>query len=258
MGFTYILCDRQRGEFYSIVNTASRLVRGNSGTLVRRQSPAEPPSHDPIAMAGLQQWARTSRHCRRVRLATKPEFMLRLPPGRSFSAGPARKEQPPPACLAGGGCFIDNSDTHLPTQGWPPALPRRGRDDTPYITPCGIPAYYSRLLSWADQLSHQQRLPPDPLPRPRRDQPQPGTLGQPRRHRRPLPQRLLLLRRHFQGHRGPLRHLYQPQAIPRQPRHGGHQDGEHQPTIGTRAKSPGPPPPRHQPLAPLCPHSQLT
>ena len=73
MGFTYISCDRQRGEFYSIVNTASRLVRGNSGTLVRRQSPAEPPSHDPIAMAGLQQWARTLRHCRRVRLATKPE-----------------------------------------------------------------------------------------------------------------------------------------------------------------------------------------
>ena len=46
-----------------------------------------------------------------------------------------------------GGCFIVNSDTHLPTQGWPPALPRRGRDDTPYITyitPCGIPADHSR------------------------------------------------------------------------------------------------------------------
>ena len=49
-----------------------------------------------------------------------------------------------------------------------------------------------------------------------------------------------------------------PRRLPRQPHHGGHQDGEHQPNIGTRAKSPGPPPPRNQPLAPLSPHSQLT
>ena len=34
-------------------------------------------------------------------------------------------ERPAPACLAGAGCFIVNSDTHLPTQGWPPALPKK-------------------------------------------------------------------------------------------------------------------------------------
>ena len=36
-----------KGSFYSIINTAFRLVRGSSGTRVRRQSPAEPPPHEP-------------------------------------------------------------------------------------------------------------------------------------------------------------------------------------------------------------------
>ena len=83
-----------------------------------------------------------------------------------------------PCLPSRGQCFIVNSDTHLPTQGWPPALPKRGRDDTPYITTYPIPAYNYRLFGCADQLQDQQRLPPDPLPRPRRDQHQPGPLGQ--------------------------------------------------------------------------------
>ena len=57
---TCILCDGQTGEFYSIINKASRLARDSSGTLVRRESPAEPPSHEPTATAaGLVQWVRT-------------------------------------------------------------------------------------------------------------------------------------------------------------------------------------------------------
>ena len=59
----------------------------------------------PHTMAGLPQRARTSRHRRRVRLATKPEFMLTLPPGRSFSAGPARKPATAP-CLPSRGRLL--------------------------------------------------------------------------------------------------------------------------------------------------------
>ena len=84
-----------------------------------------------------------------------------------------------------------------------------------------------------------------------------ASLGQPSRHRRPLPQRRLLLRRHRQGHRGPLRHLHQPQAVPRQPHRPRPQAHERQENAGTRTKRPGPPPPRAPPLAPLSPHPQV-
>ena len=57
-----------------------------------------------------------------------------------------------PCLPSRGQYFIVNSDTHLPTQGWPPALPKRGRDDTPYITTYPIPAYNYRLSGCADQL----------------------------------------------------------------------------------------------------------
>ena len=68
------MCGRQTRQFYSIINEC-----------------------------------KDSRHCRRVRPATAPEFLPRTLPDRSFLAGPARKEQPAPACLAGAGCFIVNS-----------------------------------------------------------------------------------------------------------------------------------------------------
>ena len=163
-----------------------------------------------------------------------------------------KHKQSPPAGQAGGDCFIVNSDTHLPTQGWLPALPRRGRDDTPYITymaPCRIPVYHSRPPCCADPIPDQQRLPPDPLPRPRRNQPQPCPLGQRRRHRRLLPQRRLLLRRHCRGDPGPLRHLHQPQEVPRQSNRGGHEGHEHHESTGTRANCPGPPPYALRPYA---------
>ena len=48
-----------------------------------------------------------------------------------------------------------------------------------------------------------------------------------------------------------------PRRYHRQPHHGGHQGHEHQENTRTRAKSPGPPPLRPSPLAPLSPHSQL-
>ena len=136
---------------------------------------------------------------------------------------------------------------------------RRNQEEEPYewhIPPLRTPPSPLRPLICADQLPDHGRLPPDPLPRPRRNQPQPLPVGQRRRHRRPLPQRGMRLRRHRHGHRDPLRDLHQPQAI-RHHHHGGHQDGEHQTNTGIRAPSPGPPPLRTSPLAPLSPHSQL-
>ena len=64
-----------------------------------------------------------------------------------------------------------------------------------YIAPPRTP----RIPAWNSwpclaNVRHHQRPPPDPLSRPRRDQLQPSPLGQPGdRHRRPLPQRRLLL-----------------------------------------------------------------